>query len=416
MAGDQARLPRGAGRLRVVPAEDDPNAEAPARLTPVRPGPPRRSRVARILVVLLLVAAAGVGTAALTHRWPFAPAGVSRPLRLVATLPFWNIPRDIGKVLADRADISEVTPWLYGIDAGGGVVAMGTAVQRAAVEEALAKARDAGLAIVPTIANVRDGAWDYPTVIAVLRDPARRARQIQQIVALARANDYPGVDIDYENFRSADRPVFSGYVRELAAALHADGRTLSVDLFAKATDSGYDQRNVAQDYRAVGRAADSVRLMAYDWHWSASEPGPIAPISWVQEVLAYALTQIPREKIVLGVPAYGYDWVGDRGELVSWLQTYGFQQRYGAEVRWDARSQSPWLTYRTADGTQHVVWFENAYSAEIKLALAKYKGIGGAYLWLAGDEDDLLWQWLSASSIATATSRLLANGTLGRAP
>ena len=119
----------------------------------------------------------------------------------------------------------------------------------------------------------------------------------------------------------------------------------------------HDQRNQAQDYAAIGRVADQVRVMAYDYHWSTSAPGPIAPVDWVRDVLDYSLTRIPADKIVLGVPLYGYDWVGDTGTPVSWEQVYELAQEHQAAVQWDGASQSPWLTYTDAQGRQHEVWF-----------------------------------------------------------
>jgi spore germination protein YaaH len=151
---------------------------------------------------------------------------------------------------------------------------------------------------------------------------------------------------------------------------------------------------VAQDYAAIGDAADEVRLMAYDYHWAASPPGPVAPITWVQQVLDYAKTQIPAEKIVLGIPVAGYDWVGDKGEPVSWLQCFGRTRAYHATLEYDRLTQSPSFRYTDEQGRAHEVWFENAESTNAKLQVAKAAGIRGVYLWMFGDEDDRTWTTL----------------------
>ena len=414
-------MPIGENRLWVVreasideePEFCEATAEPPTPRRPLR----RRRRALQFLLAVVLALAVAMMGAAVTHRWPFvAAARPDRPLQLVATLPYWNVPRDVGNILAHKADLAVISPWIYGIDDRGRVDSMAPPADVAAIDAALARLSRAGVKLVPTVANVTDGEWDYAGIIRVLRDPARRARHVAELVDLAHTHGYSGIDIDYENFRSGDRTTFTSFITELATALHSVGKTLSVDVFAKASDRGYDQRNVAQDYRALGQVADTVRVMAYDWHWSTSEPGPIAPITWVRDVLRYAMTQIPRRKIILGVPAYGYDWVGKRAELVSWLQAYGFEQKYGSPVHWDTHSQSPWLTYLSSDGKQHVVWFENAYSSLIKIALARHNKIGGAYLWLAGDEDDLLWKRLSAADIDAVTKQMVAEHRLEQSP
>jgi len=205
---------------------------------------------------------------------------------------------------------------------------------------------------------------------------------------------YAGIDIDYEDLRAGDREAFTTFVTQLADALHDKDKLLSIAVFAKTTDAGEDQRNVAQDYAAIGAAADEVRLMAYDYHWAGSTPGPVAPITWVRQVVDYAKTQMPAGKIVLGIPVSGYDWVGGQAEVVSWLQCFGRTKAFNATLQYDRLSQSPSFRYTDAQGREHEVWFENAESTTAKLDAAKVTGIRGVYLWMIGGEDDRTWATL----------------------
>jgi spore germination protein len=134
--------------------------------------------------------------------------------------------------------------------------------------------------------------------------------------------------------------------------------------------------------------------MAYDYHWSTSAPGPIAPVGWVRDVLDYALAHIPAQKLQLGIPLYGYDWVGSVGHPLSWSQVYTLLTAHRAQVQWDQASQSPWLRYTDAAGTQHEVWFENAYSSSTKFDLARKLGVHGVSLWMFGTEDQVTWSKL----------------------
>jgi spore germination protein YaaH len=166
---------------------------------------------------------------------------------------------------------------------------------------------------------------------------------------------------------------------------------LSVALFAKATDAGYAPRNVAQDYAALGKVADQVRLMGYDYHWATSPPGPIAPVSWLRSVLRYARSQIPAAKIILGVPEYGYDWSGGLGTGITWQRAVQLSRKPGVQVQYDSVSQAPWFSYTDAAGRQHTVWFENTQSSQAKFRLARSARIGGVYLWLYGSADPGVW-------------------------
>ncbi|MGH3825061.1 MAG: glycosyl hydrolase family 18 protein [Pseudonocardiaceae bacterium] len=351
-----------------------------------------------------------LGAVALLVTVPRMLPGHKPTTLVVGSLPFWNLTNGPKVVTANRGSFNEVSPWIYGLARNGQIVAQ--VPERAAETAAgMDELRRSGIPIVPTIANVTNGRWAYEPVADILHDPAAMTRHVNDIVALVLRESYAGIDIDYEDLRGSDREAFSTFVTNLGDALHAEDKILSVAVFAKTSDEGDDQRNVAQDYEAIGDAVDEVRLMAYDYHWSASTPGPVAPITWVREVLDYAKTQIPAEKIVLGIPVAGFDWVvgsevnGDRvnsggvnsggvngqGEPVSWLQCYGRTRAFNATLQYDRLSQSPSFRYTDEQGRAHEVWFENAESTTAKLEAAKSAGIRGVYLWMFGDEDDRTW-------------------------
>jgi spore germination protein YaaH len=311
---------------------------------------------------------------------------------VVATVPYWNMDYGTASVLGSPNTFSEMSPWIYGLDGNGRIVPQYSAAEAATVNAQLARLRAARIPLVPTLANIVAGTWAYqPVITNILHVPRLRAEHIAEIVAFVQRQDYAGIDIDYEDLRASDRTAFTAFITELAAALHAKGKVLSVDLFAKPDNRGYDQRNLAQDYRAIGQVADQVRLMGYEYHWADSDPGPIAPLGWIRAVLRYAKTQIPANKIILGVPLYGYDWVAGHGTPVSWLQAFQLSERYGVQPRFDAASQSPWFSYTDSSDRRHVVWFENGPSVKAKVETAADAGIGGVYVWLYGLEDTSIW-------------------------
>jgi spore germination protein len=313
---------------------------------------------------------------------------------VVASIPHWNVGTGTDAVLAHRNDVNEVSPWMYGVG-GNGQVILDPGINLTALKADLGRLRAQGLPLVPTLANVDEqGNWAYPAVASVLHNPARAARQVAEIVTLVDSNHYAGIDLDYEDLQAGDRQAFTAFVTSLAGALHAKGKILSVALFAKASNAGYAPRNVAQDYAAVGRVADQVRLMGYDYHWATSPPGPLAPVGWIRDVISYAKTQIPASKIVLGIPEYGYDWSRGVGTVITWLQALRLSRQYHVPPRYDISSQSPWFSYADASGHEHTVWFENAESSQAKLEVAQGAGIAGVYLWMYGSEDPGTWSVL----------------------
>ncbi|MGP8001521.1 MAG: glycosyl hydrolase family 18 protein [Streptosporangiaceae bacterium] len=353
------------------------------------PGRSRRHIAGAAWLAVVLAGAVAVGVTMFSLR-----GSAARHTLVVASMPYWNFQHGTTAVLAHRDAVTEVSPWVYGLSASGRIDTQYPAGQAAAVTQDMHRLRVAGLLVVPTIANVTGGQWAYQPVGRMLHSPVLRANQVAAIVALAQRHDYAGIDIDYENLHASDRGAFSTFVADLARALHAHGKVLSVAVFAKTSNAGTDPRNVAQDYAAIGRAADQVRLMGYDYHWATSPPGPVAPVGWLRAVLHYAKTQIPASKIVLGIPLYGYDWSAGHGTAISWLQALRLSRQYHVAPRYDTASQAPWFSY-TAAGRKHTVWFENAASSRAKFDLAQGAGIAGVYLWMYGYEDSATWPALS---------------------
>ena len=380
---------------------DSPAGAAARRGAPLRAMPHAR-------LVWPMVALLAIGAVVVTMVASGGPA--PRRRLIVSSMPYWNIGQSTSVVLANRSTFGEASPWMYGLASDGQITTQYLPDQSAAVARDLSRLRATGLRIVPTIANITKGKWSYQPVARMLHSPALSGEQVAAIVALVVSHNYAGIDIDYENLQAGDRQVFTAFVTHLAAALHAKNKILSVALFAKATDAGYAPRNVAQDYAAIGRVVDQVRLMAYDYHWAGSAAGPVAPVGWISSVLRYAKTQMPASKIVIGVPLYGYNWSEGQGSGLSWLQASQLAARYHATVRYDTTAQAPWFSYTDSSGHMHTVWFENAASSRAKFALAHQAGIAGVYLWMFGSADTGTWRALrhvlpASGPSAVATSQ-----------
>ncbi|MDR7300170.1 glycosyl hydrolase family 18 protein [Haloactinomyces albus] len=352
-----------------------------------------------VYLVILLLCVVLLAVVSVSRTTP-TPLSTGHWNLVVASVPFWHLDRGTSALMNHRQAVNQVSPWMYGLSADGRIVPQFPVEQADDVSRYLQTLRASGLPLIPTLANTTNGRWAYEPVARFLHDPQRRQQHITDIVELVLRENYTGIDIDYEDLRASDRDEFTGFITELADALHEHDKLLSVALFAKTSEAGYDQRNVAQDYAAIGRVADQVRLMGYDYHWPTSEPGPVAPIGWIDDVLGYATTRIPAHKVVLGVPLYGYDWVDGYGTPVSWLEASRLAARHQARVRFDEASRSPWFRYTDAQGREHEVWFENAASSRAKFLAARQAGISGVYLWMYGPADTDTWSEVRETLLA----------------
>jgi len=290
------------------------------------------------------------------------------------------------KTLTEHADVlSEVNFFWYELAANGEIEG---GVQSKA---GLQAARDAGLRVIPSILN---RGFDRARVAAIIHDPNRRTAHINAIVQLVIENGYDGIDIDYESLYAEDREAFSTFIEELAAALHARGKRLSTTVHPKTEEGGTWGGPQAQDWARLGAVSDEFKIMIYDYHHGASEAGPIAPLDWADDVLTYAESQVEPGKIFMGVPFYGYDWVGTKGESIEWRQAVKRAKMYNARVARDERSGEAWFTY---DEGRHIVYFNDGETLRGRLAMmqTRHPDIAGISIWRLGGEDPANWTVLS---------------------
>lgn len=218
-----------------------------------------------------------------------------------------------------------------------------------------------------------DGQFSNYLIHTVLMDNVARNRLIRNLYETVLNQGYQGVNIDFEFILAEDRDRFTEFVRDVTFAVNELGYEVTVDLAPK---TSADQPGVlyeGKDYPALGAAADRVLVMTYEWGYTYGPAMAVAPINKVREVIDYAVTEIPREKISMGVPNYGYDWKMPyvRGEskatTIGNIEAVQIAVRNNSEILYDETAQSPYFSY-VSDGITHEVWFEDARSM-----LAKYR-------------------------------------------
>lgn len=251
----------------------------------------------------------------------------------------------------------------------------------------LEQSRCAGVRPVMVLApEDENGSFSNVLASRVFNDPAARSRLIGQIVETMTEKGYGELNLDFEFVLPEDKTAFETFTREAAEAVRAAGFRSSVDLAPK---TSRDQRGLlyeSHDYAALAQPVDRVLLMAYEWGYKYGPPQAVAPINQVRRVVEYALTEIPAEKIWLGMPNYGYDWPlpYEQGETVARTignveaVTIAWDNR--AEIFFDETARSPYFVY-TRDGTEHVVWFEDLRSWQAKIDLVREYGLAGIGVW-----------------------------------
>ncbi|MBW3548417.1 MAG: fibronectin type III domain-containing protein [Actinobacteria bacterium] len=302
--------------------------------------------------------------------------------KISAWLPYWDQARAYQSFVDNAHLYDEVSPFWYEMTSATSILRYPNAEDL----DVISGIKSRGVRLIPTINND----FDAGRVSTMLSSSVTRTAHVTALVNLVTLNGYDGIDVDYESLAATDRDRYTAFISELSVALHALGKTLTVAVHPKTSEPGNWSGPQAQDYAALGRAVDKLRVMAYDYHWATSGAGPVAPLSWVDDVARFAASQVAPEKVQLGMPLYGYDWVDSTGEGVTYEIAASRMQTHGATRQWSQTDAAPWFSY-TAGGKTHTVWYEDAQSIAAKLPIVDRHGLGGAVFWRLGGEDPNVW-------------------------
>jgi spore germination protein len=248
-------------------------------------------------------------------------------------------------------------------------------------------ARAAKVAPLLVITNLEaGGGFSSDVARSILRNNANQERLIANVLNTLKSKNYYGLDIDFEYIYPEDREYYNRFLRKVVDRLKPQGYSVTTALAPKTSATQQGILYQGHDYQAHGQLASHVILMTYEWGYTYSPPMAVAPINEVKKVLDYAVTAIPRQKIFMGIPNYGYNWTlpyqqGTAAKTVTNAGAVDLALREGAAIQYDAKSQAPFFNYYDDNRKQHTVWFEDARSIMVKLRTANDYKLGGVSYW-----------------------------------
>ena len=211
-----------------------------------------------------------------------------------------------------------------------------------------------------------------------------RSQLIKDLVSASISFD--GLQIDYELVPQKDGEHFLEFLRELKRKLN--GKPLTVCVPARVKSFSTD----VYDYKKIADVADKVMIMAYDEHWSTSRPGSIASINWCKKIVDYALSVLPADKYIIGVPFYGRSWT-DRSLSQAWYFNGANRIMHENEVSQLRRKDGvPHFEYEAK--TKVTLWFDDATSLLQRARMYKDYGFDNIAFWRLGMEDAVFWDWI----------------------
>jgi len=318
-------------------------------------------------------------------------------------------PDSVRSFLTHSAKIGLLVPTWYSVDASG-------LVSGGPNPLVLEVARKDHAPVMPII-----GASGKEGFHMLLGNATAQKAMIAALIRESKNNGYTGFQFDFEDIAWTDRDALSALVKSTADAMHAEGLKLSIATvpnmpgypgtggFAKWI---YEDWRGAYDLAAIAQPVDLVCLMTYDQHTRWTTPGPVAGWEWTVSNLEYALKFVPKEKLSLGIPVYGYHWYAgapirredpetkrmvehpnSTASYISGPDAELLAREYKGTVQWDAEDRTAWY-FINRDQMREWVFFTDRRTFEERYKLAQERGIQGFCSWVLGEEDPAIWEAL----------------------
>ncbi len=265
----------------------------------------------------------------------------------------------------------------------------------------IASANNNSLMMVVT--NIKDGAFSGQLARNILESLAVQQLLIDNIIQeAAKVGQFSDIHFDFEFIPVELRRAYTSFITLATDKLHQAGYMVSVALAPKTSAGQKGQWYEAHDYGALGSVVDFVVIMTYEWGYSGGPAMAVSPIGPVEQVLQYAISEMPPEKILMGQNLYGYDWTlpfvpGSRARAVSPQTAISIARNNNVAIQYDYRAQAPYFRYRDSSGAVHEVWFEDARSIQAKFELVKKLKLRGISYWKLGFSFPQNWLLLGNS-------------------
>jgi spore germination protein len=270
-------------------------------------------------------------------------------------------------------------------------------------EPLIQAAKAARVATFMVITNIKeDGNFNSDLAHTIFTNTEVQNNLISNITNTLKVKNYYGLHIDFEHIYNYDSENYNNFLRKVITMLKPLGYVISTTLTPKtsAYQSGFLHQGI--NYPAHGSLVDHVIIKTNEWGHTLSPPMAVAPLSEVRKVMNYAVSVMPRSKISMEIPNYGYNWTlpYKAGTAASDLSTSGavdLARKVMGNIKYDQLAQGPVFRYYDKTGKRHEVRFEDARSILAKFQLAYEFGFGSlSYLSL---EKYFPQNWLVLNSV-----------------
>lgn len=289
----------------------------------------------------------------------------------------------LDQAVQDVTGVNVISPtWFSVVSTEGAISSLASA-------EYVEKAHARGMEVWGLIDNFND----QVSTLETLSSGSARAHIIEKLLQEAERVGMDGINLDFEALTQEEAPHFLQFVRELSVACRNNGLVFSIDDPVPQYTSFYDRKE-------QGILADYVIIMGYDEHTVGSEqPGSVASLPFVEEGIVQTLKEVPKEKVINGVPFYTRLWTQSNNGVVT-SQVCGmdeadaYVQENGMEVYWNKDVSQNYAEAQIDTGVLKM-WLEDEESLEEKMKLIEKYELAGVASWKLGFERPDVWEIIS---------------------
>ncbi|MDR3715020.1 MAG: polysaccharide deacetylase family protein [Puia sp.] len=247
--------------------------------------------------------------------------------------------------------------------------------------------KNAGVKIMPVLSNNYKEVFRGDAVHRIINDSVKRKRLIEDVLKILEKNHFAGVNVDFEELQEKKNENLVKFQQQLYERLHARNLMVTQDVMPFNEDYNFKELSKYNDY---------LFLMAYDQYSDNTGPGPVCDQKWIEGAVDAAVKNIPTEKLILALAAYGYDWkLGKEvsARVVSYQEALVTAKDQEATIDFDNNSYNLHYDYEDDDNTKHQVQFTDAATTFNALRFATEYGLSGTAVWRLGSEDPRIWSF-----------------------
>lgn len=221
---------------------------------------------------------------------------------------------------------------------------------------------------------------------------AARTNMVNKLVGEAKSYGFDGINLDYENIKSAYAKDYLQFVRELSVACERNGIVLSTDNYKP------EAYNRCYNLKEQSKFVDYVIVMAYDEHYAGTDAGSVASLPFVKEAVEDTVQLVGKEHVIAGIPFYTRIWTTTDGNTTS--RAVGMQAAIdqlnsdGQVALWNDDCGQYVASYTVGSSTRQI-WFEEEKSIEAKMQVIQQENTAGVACWKLGLERSTVWSVIS---------------------